>query len=383
MANVKKDALSPLVHDDQTDHIVGVKNSDGSEKAFVYTDGSQAMTGNLIFGTSDNGVTASGAFDIVFRTSGSTERVRFGNSGNVSISNGNLILGTSGNGISFAATSDPTIPAVAATGTITRTATNVSDGDTVTLGAQVYTFKTTLTPADYEVLIGADAAASLTNLANAINGTGGTPGTDYQVPAANASASAGTIVGSVLPLTALTAGTAGNSIALAETSAQLSVSGAAFTGGVNARGATGEVLDDYETGLWTPGLTSATVGDLFVRYTQRRGAYVKIGRSVTVHGVLACVPTYSTASGQLRLTGLPYASATGTDVPNEWPGFVSYMQNVTATNWVNAGIAAVQGQTYSLITGSVSASSVVVSSITDIASGSTFFISYTVTYLVP
>jgi hypothetical protein len=56
MANVKKDALSPLVHDDQTDHIVGVKNSDGSEKAFVYTDGSQAMTGNLIFGTSGHGI---------------------------------------------------------------------------------------------------------------------------------------------------------------------------------------------------------------------------------------------------------------------------------------------------------------------------------------
>jgi len=303
--------------------------------------------------------------------------------GNLTLTGGDLVIGTSGRGISFAATSDPTIPAVAAIGTITRTATNVSDGDTVTVGSETYTFKTTLTPADYEVLISAvDAAGSLTNLANAINGTGGSPG-DYQVPAANASASAGTIVGSVLPLTALTAGTAGNSIALAETSAQLSVSGAAFTGGVNARGATGEVLDDYETGLWTPGLTSATVGDLFVRYTQRRGAYVKIGRSVTVHGVLACVPTYSTASGQLRLTGLPYASATGTDVPNEWPGFVSYMQNVTATNWVNAGIAAVQGQTYSLITGSVSASSVVVSSITDIASGSTFFISYTVTYLVP
>jgi len=44
------------VHDDQTDHIVGVKNSDGSEKAFVYTDGSQAMTGNLIFGTSGHGI---------------------------------------------------------------------------------------------------------------------------------------------------------------------------------------------------------------------------------------------------------------------------------------------------------------------------------------
>ena len=308
MANVKKDALSPLVHDDQTDHIVGVKNSDGSEKAFVYTDGSQAMTGNLIFGTSDNGVTASGAFDIVFRTSGSTERVRFGNSGNVSISNGNLIFGTSGNGISFAATSDPTIPAVAATGTITRTATNVSDGDTVTLGAQVYTFKTTLTPADYEVLIGADAAASLTNLANAINGTGGTPGTDYQVPAANASASAGTIVGSVLPLTALTAGTAGNSIALAETSAQLSVSGATLVNGRNAQGATGEILDDYEEGTWTPHFES-TAGSLSVVEFVSNAYYTKIGQMVTVQAFINTSYVDTTVGGQVRIAGLPYAAS--------------------------------------------------------------------------
>jgi hypothetical protein len=59
--------------------------------------------GSLRLGTTGNGVTADGAFDIVFRTAGSTERVRFGNSGNVSISNGNLIFGTAGNGISFAA----------------------------------------------------------------------------------------------------------------------------------------------------------------------------------------------------------------------------------------------------------------------------------------
>jgi len=309
MANVKKDALSPLVHDDQTDHIVGVKNSDGSEKAFVYTDGSQAMTGNLIFGTSDNGVTASGAFDIVFRTSGSTERVRFGNSGNVSISNGNLILGTSGNGISFAATSDPTIPAVAATGTITRTATNVSDGDTVTLGAQVYTFKTTLTPADYEVLIGADAAASLTNLANAINGTGGTPGTDYQVPAANASASAGTIVGSTIPLTALTAGTAGNSIALSEASTQLSVSGVGFLqGGRDAQGATSEILDDYEEGTWSPRYQSSG-GTLVAVSTMSNAYYTKIGQMVTVQAFINTSYVDTTVGGQVRIAGLPYAAS--------------------------------------------------------------------------
>lgn len=65
-----------------------------------------------------------------------------------------------------------------ATQTLTSDATNVSDGETCTVGNQVYTFKTALTPTAGEVLIGADAATTLDNLKAAINGTG-TAGTDY------------------------------------------------------------------------------------------------------------------------------------------------------------------------------------------------------------
>lgn len=57
----------------------------------------------------------------------------------------------------------------AATGTLTSNNTNVSNNDTVTINSRVYTFKTTLTGAADEVLIGANADASLTNLANLIN----------------------------------------------------------------------------------------------------------------------------------------------------------------------------------------------------------------------
>lgn len=57
----------------------------------------------------------------------------------------------------------------AATGTLTSDNTNVSNNDTVTINGRVYTFKTTLTGAADEVLIGADADASLTNLKNLIN----------------------------------------------------------------------------------------------------------------------------------------------------------------------------------------------------------------------
>jgi hypothetical protein len=292
--------------------------------------------------------------------------------GNLTVTSGNVIL-SSGNGISFAATSDPTIPAVAATGAITRTATNVSNNDTVTLGAQVYTFKTTLTPADYEVLIGADAAASLTNLANAINGTGGTPGTDYQVPAANASASAGTIVGSVLPLTALTAGTAGNSIALAETSAQLSVSAATLRGGVAAGSVSSEILSDYEEGTWTPGMSFATPGDLFVDYASRAGSYIRIGRLVTVRCIVTGQPNYSTASGLFRITGLPYSAASGSDFP---AGCLEMYRGITMANATTFSLTVAVGSTLMTSRGSGSGVGFLDVTTSHIASGQATFPSF-------
>lgn len=55
--------------------------------------------------------------------------------------------------------------------TLTATGTALTDGDTVTIGTRVYTFKTLLTGAVNEVLIGA-ATASLANLKKAVNGQG-------------------------------------------------------------------------------------------------------------------------------------------------------------------------------------------------------------------
>jgi len=69
-----------------------------------------------------------------------------------------------------------------------------------------------------------------------------------------------------------------------------------------------ETLANYVEGTWTPAFTCATPGDLSVVYTSRSGRYTRIGNTVFVRHQLTCVPTYTTASGQLRFSSLPFAS---------------------------------------------------------------------------
>lgn len=132
-------------------------------------------------------------------------------------------------------------PTLAAASKVLTFAGNPSDGDTVTIGATTYTFKTALTAATTanEVLIGADAEESRDNLVAAINkATGG--GTLYgSDTVANASATAAASSTDAITATAIAKGTVGNSIAIAEASSQLSWAGGAtaLSGGVDATAA--------------------------------------------------------------------------------------------------------------------------------------------------
>ena len=120
---------------------------------------------------------------------------------------------------------------VRATATITSSGVTVANNDTITIDGTTYTWKTALTPAANEVLIGASAATNLSNLAAAIGGWGvvntnyGT-GTAYQ---RNVQVTG--LTATVLTLSALRGGTGGNSIALANTAANITLSGATLAGG--------------------------------------------------------------------------------------------------------------------------------------------------------
>jgi len=65
-------------------------------------------------------------------------------------------------------------------------------------------------------------------------------------------------------------------------------------------------LDDYEEGTWTPTyFGSSTAGT--TTYTSQAGNYTKVGRLVTVNGSIGL--SAATGTGQLRIGGFPFTSA--------------------------------------------------------------------------
>jgi hypothetical protein len=71
---------------------------------------------------------------------------------------------------------------------------------------------------------------------------------------------------------------------------------------------TSELLNDYEEGTFTPGIT---FGGASVGMTGTfNGRYTKVGRAVTISGLIA-LSAKGTSTGTAVLTGLPFASSNG------------------------------------------------------------------------
>jgi hypothetical protein len=80
----------------------------------------------------------------------------------------------------------------------------------------------------------------------------------------------------------------------------LYLSGGVYLGGTGAA----NLLDDYETGSWTPVYTADSGA---ATYNVQTGSYVKVGKLVTVIGELQA--SRNTLSGAVTITGLPFASS--------------------------------------------------------------------------
>ena len=125
------------------------------------------------------------------------------------------------------------IAAVAASATATMAGDVADDGDVFVIGGRTYRFKDTMAQAN-DVKIGATIAATMGNLVAAINGTG-TEGVEYYA----GTAASGLVTSSApdtgaITLTATQAGTIGNSILISTTVAEITLSGSALEGGVDA-----------------------------------------------------------------------------------------------------------------------------------------------------
>ena len=70
------------------------------------------------------------------------------------------------------------------------------------------------------------------------------------------------------------------------------------------------VLDDYEEGTWTPGISFGG-GTTGITYGTQTGYYTKIGNLVTITGYVALTAKGSSTSAAL-ITGLPFTSANNT-----------------------------------------------------------------------
>jgi lipopolysaccharide export system protein LptA len=79
-----------------------------------------------------------------------------------------------------------------------------------------------------------------------------------------------------------------------------------FSAHSNATGMTSELLDDYETGSWTPQI-QALGNDMSVTYGVQFGSYVKIGKLVFVKGYMLINAIANKGSSGVRLAGLPFA----------------------------------------------------------------------------
>ena len=171
--------------------------------------------------------------------------------------------------------SDTPVNAVASTGvTLTSNNDNVTNGKKVVLGAITYTFKTTLS-ADptvaYEVLIGANADATLTNLKKAINGESGA-GTNYSTgTVAHSLVTCGSVTSHAVALTAKIKGTIGD-ISVSTDETTLSFNNPAFAGGVNGTvGQAGEIR--YDTSYLYIAKAANTIADNNWRRVSLGSAY--------------------------------------------------------------------------------------------------------------
>ena len=137
-------------------------------------------------------------------------------------------------------------------------------------------------------------------------------------------------------------------------------------------------LDDYKESTWTPDIGFTSNGDLSVAYSTQVGHYTKIGRIVILtFSIQTTTFTHGTATGDLKIIGLPFTSITATGyIANgtlQWQGITK----ATHTQ-VNAYVAS--NSAIVSFRASGSGTSVAAIGVSDMPTGGTVILNGTITY---
>ena len=136
-------------------------------------------------------------------------------------------------------------------------------------------------------------------------------------------------------------------------------------------------IHDYLNGFntFTPTLTFATPGDLNVVYSTQVGFYRRLGKQIHCIGNLVTSTwTHSTASGNHRISGFPYAGRTGlTQIGSlAWDG-------ITKANYTQADIS-MSGNTFVNVRMSGSGQNQFIATTAEMASGTQQTRYFNITY---
>ena len=146
-------------------------------------------------------------------------------------------------------------------------------------------------------------------------------------------------------------------------------SGISFDGGSN-------YLTEYEVGTGTPVLTFSTPGDLSVTYATQSIRYTRIGNRVTCDvRVETSAFTHTTASGDLRITGLPFTVAAYTS------GSMSF-NGITKTNYTQYTPSPQLSTTYLAVSASGSGQSLANVQAADTPTGGTVILNMQINYTI-
>ena len=154
-----------------------------------------------------------------------------------------------------------------------------------------------------------------------------------------------------------------------------------FTANTNAPGMTSELLNWYEEGTWTPTLSFQTPGNLSVAYAAQVGSYTRIGNRVVLQAFIALSSfTHTTASGFLRINGIPFNGSSGSSRHNYGSLLFSGITKAGYTQFVTSIEPSVSSSVLVYCSGSGITESFI--SAADMPTGGTVNIKFTMTYEV-